>query len=138
MTEMATTTEKNAGPALATGGQTHHLEVRRHTLRLEDLPRYSRSLLKIRIPIVVTLAQKRLPLGRILEWGPGALIQFDKSCEELLELSAGEHPIALGEAVKVGDKFGLRIASMLLPGERFQPVAPSKKEGLGHVGPPAR
>lgn len=123
---MSTSLQGQLEPAEAPVGRAHRTEVRRHTLRLEDLPRYSRSLLKIRIPVVVTLAQKRLSLRRILEWGPGALIQFDKSCEELLELSAGGHPIALGEAVKVGDKFGLRITSMLLPGERFQPVRPSK------------
>ncbi len=124
MAEMATTLEGNLEQSTGPAGQSQRSAVRRHTLRLQDLPRYSRSLLKIRIPVVVTLAQKRLPLGRILEWGPGALIQFDKSCEELLELAAGGHPIALGEAVKVGDKFGLRITSMLLPGERFHPVRP--------------
>lgn len=124
MAETATTLEGKPEPSAGDAGQSHRSAVRRHTLRLQDLPRYSRSLLKIRIPVVVTLAQKRLPLGRILEWGPGALIQFDKSCEELLELSAGGHPIAMGEAVKVGDKFGLRITSMMLPGERFQPVRP--------------
>lgn len=126
MSEMATTLEAKPEQSPGSAGQKHRSAVRRHALRLEDLPRYSRSLLKIRIPVVVTLAQKRMPVGRILEWGPGALIQFDKSCEELLELSAGGHPIALGEAVKVGDKFGLRITSMLLPGERFQPVRPGQ------------
>lgn len=124
MAERATTLEGKPEHAAGAPGSGRASAVRRHALRLQDLPRYSRSLLKIRIPVVVTLAQKRLPLGRILEWGPGALIPFDKSCEELLELSAGGHPIALGEAVKVGDKFGLRISSMLLPGERFQPVRP--------------
>ena len=38
------------------------------------------------------------------------MIQFDKSCEEMLELSVGDHPMASGGAVKVGDKFGLRIS----------------------------
>jgi hypothetical protein len=44
----------------------------------------------------------------------------------MLELDAAELPIGLGEAVKVGDKFGLRITSMLLPEERFLPVRPRK------------
>jgi len=52
------------------------------------------------------------------------MVQFDKSCEEMLDLHAGGHRVAMGEAVKVGDKFGLRITSMVLPGERFQKVAP--------------
>jgi hypothetical protein len=30
-----------------------------------------------------------------------------------------DHPIAAGEVVKVGDKFGLRIRNMTLPQEQF-------------------
>jgi len=86
------------------------------------LPPYTRSLLRIKVPVVVTLAQNRQPLHRILELGSGSIIQFDKSCEEMLELSVGDHTVAHGEAVKVGDKFGLRITSMILPEERFLPL----------------
>jgi flagellar motor switch protein FliN len=91
-------------------------------VRLEDLPEYTRSLLRIRVPVVVTLAEKRQPLGWVVELGPGSIIQFDKSCEEMLELQVGGQSIATGEAVKVGDKFGLRITSVVLPNERFEPV----------------
>jgi flagellar motor switch/type III secretory pathway protein FliN len=72
--------------------------------------------------VVVTLARKRQPLGRILELGPGSLIQFDKSCDAMLELEVAARSVALGEAVKVGDKFGLRITSITLPDERFLPL----------------
>lgn len=94
----------------------------RRSLSLDDLPVYSRSLLRIPITVVVTLAEKRQPLGRILELGPGSIIQFDKSCDEALELEAGGRTVAMGEAVKVGEKFGLRITSMIMPEERFVEV----------------
>ena len=93
-------------------------------IRADILPLYSRSLLRVKVPVVVTLAQKHQPLGRIIELGPGSIIQFDKSCEEMLDLDVGDHRVATGEAVKVGDKFGLRITSMILPEERFKPVRP--------------
>ena len=89
------------------------------------LPHYTRSLLRIKIPVVVTLAGKRQTLASILELGPGSIIHFEKSCEDMLELDAAGHRIASGEAVKVGDKFGLRITSVRLPGERFQPIKKS-------------
>lgn len=92
------------------------------SLSLDDLPIYSRSLLRIPVTVVVTLAEKRQPLGRILELGPGSIIQFEKSCDEALELEAGGRTVALGEAVKVGEKFGLRITSMIMPEERFVEV----------------
>ncbi len=110
-----------SGPAAATGAPA---QARRPAARGPELPPYTRSLLRIRVPVVVTLARKRQALGRIVELGPGSIIQFDKSCEEMLELSVGDHPIASGEAVKVGDKFGLRLLSITLPGERFQAVRP--------------
>ncbi|HEX3998409.1 MAG TPA: FliM/FliN family flagellar motor C-terminal domain-containing protein [Pirellulales bacterium] len=87
-----------------------------------DLPDYTRSLLHIRVPISVTLATKRQPIGQIMELGAGSIIHFDKSCEEMLDLYVGEHRVAKGEAVKVGEKFGLRITSVILPEERFKPV----------------
>ena len=93
------------------------------------MPPYTRSLLQITVPVVVTLAEKRQPLGRIIEFGPGSIIQFDKSCEEMLDLSVGNHRIACGEAVKVGDKFGLRITSITLPQERFYGVREGKAKG---------
>ncbi len=96
-----------------------------------DLPLYSRSLLRIKVPVVVTLARKRQPLSRILELGPGAIIQFDKSCDAMLELDVAARSVALGEAVKVGDKFGLRINSITLPEERFIPL----KNGFPKEGP---
>jgi len=92
-----------------------------------DLPEYSQSLLRISIPVVVTLAHNKQPLGRIIELGPGSIIHFDKSCEEMLDMEVGGRTIAAGEAVKVGDKFGLRITSIVLPEERFKPVPPTRK-----------
>jgi flagellar motor switch/type III secretory pathway protein FliN len=103
-------------------GQSKPKELPTLSLTSSDLPPYTRSLLRIKVPVVVTLAEKRQKLSRIIELGPGAIIQFDKSCEEMLELGVGDRPVALGEAVKVGDKFGLRITSIALPDERFSPV----------------
>jgi flagellar motor switch/type III secretory pathway protein FliN len=92
---------------------------------LRDLPTYSRSLLKIRVPLSVTLAEKKQPLGQILEIGPGSILQFEKSCEDMLDLNVSNLAIARGEAVKVGDKFGLRVTSLILPSERFKTVQPA-------------
>jgi flagellar motor switch protein FliN len=91
-------------------------------VRAGGLPSYTRSLLQITVPVTVTLAAQKLPLGRVVELGPGSLLQFEKSCEEQLELEVNGRPVAVGEAVKVGDKFGLRISSMILPEERFLPI----------------
>lgn len=70
---------------------------------------YQREVLAVRAPVVVTLAHKSVPLAAVLDLVPGAMVQFDKDCDAPLRLEVGGHAIALGEAVKVDDKFGLRI-----------------------------
>ena len=37
------------------------------------------------------------------------MLTFDAHCDDPLTLEAGGIPIASGETVKIGDKFGLRI-----------------------------
>ncbi|MDR1479874.1 MAG: FliM/FliN family flagellar motor C-terminal domain-containing protein [Planctomycetaceae bacterium] len=90
---------------------------------IDDLPGYSRSLLKVKVPVAAVLATARKPIKSILELGVGSVIQFDKSCDELLEVEVGQKVIiGSAEAVKVGDKFGFRIHTMVLPDERFRTV----------------
>jgi flagellar motor switch protein FliN len=90
--------------------------------RIVKLPAYTRSLLRIEVPVVVTLATNTQSVRRILDLGPGTLLHFNKPCDEPLSLLIGQCQVAVGEAVKVGEKFGLRITSMVLPEEKFQPV----------------
>ena len=84
-----------------------------------DLPGYSRSLLKISVPVSVELASKKETLQEVIGLAPGSIIKFDKGCEEMLRLLVGENAVAIGEAVKVGEKFGFRVTSMLMPPEHF-------------------
>ena len=84
-----------------------------------DLPPYSRSLLKIELPVRVVLVSCKESLKEVVELTPGGILKFDKSCEELLHLYVGDQRVAEGEAVKVGDRFGLRVLSMLMPEEHF-------------------
>jgi flagellar motor switch protein FliN/FliY len=95
--------------------------------RLTQLPSYARSLLRIRVPVLVTLAQTRQPTSRVLDLAPGTILHFSKPCDEPLTLSVGNCDVAVGETVKVGDKFGLRLTSMVMPEEKFECVAPTKR-----------
>lgn len=89
------------------------------SLGIAQLPHYSRSLLKIRIPVSVQLASKKETVQEVVELVPGAIIKFEKGCDELLQMVIGGQMIAEGEAVKIGDKFGFRVTGMLLPREHF-------------------
>ena len=91
-----------------------------------QLPGYSRSLLRIELPVRVVLASKKEDLKHIVELAAGSIIKFDKACDEMLHLQVGDQHVALGEAVKVGDKFGFRVSSIVLPDEHFSKVQPKK------------
>ena len=109
---------------------------------LHCLPAYSRSLLKIEVPVTVTLATAKLPIGNIRALVPGTILQFEKMCDETLSLEVGGQPVAEGETVKVGDKFGLRLTSMVMPVERFVRVESSRQDvaeesNAGEETPPA-
>jgi flagellar motor switch protein FliN len=87
-----------------------------------QLPGYSKSLLRIQVPVSVQLATKKEKIQDIVEMVPGSIIKFDKGCEEQLQMFVGDQEIALGEAVKVGDRFGFRVSAMQMPQEHFHRV----------------
>lgn len=92
---------------------------------IRQLPPYAKSLLRVQVPVTVTLATAKTSVSKILDMGPGTILQFKKACDSNLTMEVGQQTVAEGEAVKVGDKFGLWITSMTMPGERFWSVKPT-------------
>jgi len=66
-------------------------------------------ILHMQVPVIVKLAERKLTLAEVMRLGPGAIIEFLKSNDEPLELLINNQPIGLGDAVKVGENFGLKI-----------------------------
>jgi flagellar motor switch protein FliN/FliY len=65
--------------------------------------------MKLPVTIAVRLAEKKIELGQLLALNPGALITFNKPCEDLPDLYINNRIYCRGEAVKIGEKFGLKI-----------------------------
>lgn len=66
-------------------------------------------LLDMPVTVSVRLAERKVDLKHLLNIAPGALLTFTKSCEELLDLYVNNERYCQGEAVKIGEKFGLKI-----------------------------
>jgi flagellar motor switch/type III secretory pathway protein FliN len=94
---------------------------------LRDLPPNVLSALRVTVPVSVNLAGKKIKLEEVIDLGPGSIITFDKACDAPLEVSIGGRPVATGEAVKVGERFGVRVQKMILPEEHFRTMLPAKK-----------
>lgn len=64
---------------------------------------------KLEVPIIVLLGEKTMPLSQVMRLGPGSIIELPKMADEKLELMVNNKIIGRGDAVKVGENFGLEI-----------------------------
>lgn len=77
------------------------------------LPASAQRVLRIRVPIIVRLAHRKMSTAQVLGLAPGKILEFDQDAEEPLDLLMNNHRIGCGVAVKVGENFGLRVTSIL-------------------------
>jgi flagellar motor switch protein FliN/FliY len=75
----------------------------------QPTPQQLERILRLQVPVIVKLADRKLSMAEVMRLGPGAIIEFSKASEEPLELMINNKTIATGETVKVGENFGLRI-----------------------------
>jgi flagellar motor switch protein FliN/FliY len=71
-----------------------------------------RRILHLEVPVIVKLAERKLSLAEVLRLGAGAIIEFSKNSEEPLELMINNKSVGFGDAVKVGENFGLKISQI--------------------------
>ncbi len=77
-------------------------------------------ILNIDVPITVEIARRAIKMKEVLAFKPGTVLEFDKKSEDLLDLLAGRARIGKGEAVKVGESFGMRVLEIGCLRERIQ------------------
>jgi len=104
-----------AGSALAGGAAPN-----RSKAAVQIDPRELRRILHMRLPLVVTLAERKLPFKELLKITPGSIIEFDRASDADPDLSVGKKKIGFGQAVKVGEFFGLRITEVSPVEERIR------------------
>jgi flagellar motor switch protein FliN len=92
--QSATTT-----PAIPDGG----------TARLSSASQRWSRLLPLSVEVSVRLAEKKIETGFLLKLSPGALIKFNKPCDDLLDLYVNNAHYCRGEAVKIGESFGMKV-----------------------------
>ena len=86
-------------------------------------PKDLARILNIQVPVIVRLAEKEVPMREVLNMSIGSIIEFDKSVDDLLELMVNNQPIGLGEAVKIGEKFGLKVTDICSVEETIEKLA---------------
>jgi len=76
------------------------------------MPRDVTTILSLEVPVVVVLAERTLTVGEVLGLRPGSILEVEKTADEDLSLRINNRDVGAGTAVKVGENFGLRIASI--------------------------
>ena len=62
--------------------------------------------------MAVELGHCQMPLSEVMALSPGSLIELPQRADDTLALHASNRPIGTGSAVKVGERFGLRVAKI--------------------------
>lgn len=78
----------------------------------DDLPENLDRILDIKVPIIVRIAKKKMKVGEVMKLNIGTVIQFDQDAYQYIELMVNNEIIGLGQPVKIGEKFGLKITQI--------------------------
>ncbi|RPJ54943.1 MAG: flagellar motor switch protein FliN [Dehalococcoidia bacterium] len=77
-------------------------------------------LLDVEMDISIELGKTDLSIKRILELGPGAIVELDRMAGEPVDLLVNNKVVAKGEVVVVDESFGIRIVSLVSTEERIK------------------
>jgi flagellar motor switch protein FliN/FliY len=77
-------------------------------------------IMDVNVPVSVELGRTEMPIGQILELGPGAIIELDKMASDPVDLFVNNTLIARGEVVVVDENFGMRITTVVDPKQRIR------------------
>lgn len=82
-------------------------------------------ILRMRVPVIVKLAERNIQLEDVLKWSIGSIVEFEQPSDGCLDLVVANDKIGVGQAVKVGENFGLRILRIGDLRERIEALGPS-------------
>jgi flagellar motor switch protein FliN len=71
-----------------------------------------RTLLALEVPLVVRLGERTMRVSEVMSIVPGMLIELEKDADEELEVLVNNKKIGMGNAVKLGENFGIRLTSI--------------------------
>ena len=116
---VAAARESAASPSASLKGEAAPPRASQAPPSQQDIPR----ILGLSVPLSVTVAERQMMVESILRINVGTIIEFDVSFDAELTLTIGHRIIGRGQAVKVGENFGLRLT-------RIDPI-PDRIDALG-------
>jgi flagellar motor switch protein FliN/FliY len=69
------------------------------------------------VELSVEIGRRVMKLGEILKLGPDSVLELDKLSGEPLDIYANKKLVARGEAVVIGERYGVRLKEVLVVDE---------------------
>lgn len=85
-----------------------------------QVPEGIERILEIPLEITVELGRKRIRIGELLSVGVGSVVDLGTAAGAPLSIYANSTLIAHGEAVVVGERYGVRVTDIVSPNERVR------------------
>ena len=79
-------------------------------------------LLDVELEASLRFGSREMPLGEILDLGPGDVVQLDRHISDPVDLVVGDKIVARGEVVLVNGNFGLRVTQVAEPQRRLESI----------------
>jgi flagellar motor switch protein FliN len=87
-----------------------------------SLSRGLELLLDVELDASLRFGCREMPLGEILDLGPGDVVQLDRHIADPVDLIVGDKIVARGEVVLINGNFGLRITEVAAPRKRLESI----------------
>jgi flagellar motor switch protein FliN/FliY len=79
-------------------------------------------LLDVELEATLRFGCRELPLGEILDLGPGDVVQLDRNVSDPVDLVVADKIVARGEVVLINGNFGLRVTEVATPRKRLESI----------------
>jgi flagellar motor switch protein FliN len=79
-------------------------------------------LLDVELEASLRFGSREMPLGEILDLGPGDVVELDRHVADPVDLVVGDKIVARGEVVLVNGNFGLRVTEVAAPKKRLESI----------------
>jgi flagellar motor switch protein FliN/FliY len=79
-------------------------------------------LLDVELEASLRFGCREMPLGELLDLGPGDVVQLDRHVTDPVDLIVGDKIVARGEVVLVNGNFGLRVTEVAAPRKRLESI----------------
>lgn len=83
----------------------------------------------VEVEVTLEIGRKRMKIGDLLRLGTGQTLELDKPAGEPLEIVVNGRLIGRGEAVVIGDRYGLRITEIIANASEERRPDGEKPEG---------